>query len=107
MNAYDDVLTIHVGIGNSDDKLGQRRWHEFVTATRYAITQPTVRLLGEWYSRPDQPYQNAQFAFQADSAMVARIRPLLSRIAGDFGQDSIAWCPGVTEFLTAPDGESR
>lgn len=100
---------VYIGIGNSDDKLPQKRWAVF-----YAFVRASVRaaaraeggaVVFEGASPTSSGYQNAVWALHLpdDPAVIARLRNDLRELAGTFEQDSIAWavCP-ATDFLT-PD----
>jgi len=105
------VTTVYVSIGNSDDKLSQNQWHAYCRAVdqvfEYAARYVGSTVHGRWYSLPNEQWQNACWCieFSADMAeIVGEYRAELTRLAGVFGQESIAWaeCP-TTEFLS-PDG---
>lgn len=98
-------MIVYVSIGNSDDKLTQQEWSEFVSAVEDMLYDapdlPVMRRHGAWVSRSDAPWQNAcwcvEFAAEADALAVRRE---LRRCAADYRQDSIAWAVAETEFLT-------
>ena len=78
-----------VQIGNSDDKLGQGVWNEFINHTRKTIFNYGDHIIGEWFSSPNAPWQNACWMFEL--SLVDDLRIELRRIAADFGQESIAF----------------
>lgn len=107
------MTTVYVSIGNSDDKLSQDQWHAYCAAVDkvfdYAARYVGSTVHGRWYSLPNEQWQNACWCVEFDDGMadiVAQYQRELSRLAGVFHQDSIAWaeCP-ATEFLT-PGGAS-
>jgi len=55
------ITVLRVGRPNSDDKLSQEQWSGFVQQVRITLAQRARETHGEWYSLPDQPYQNACF----------------------------------------------
>lgn len=98
-----DLVTIYVSIGNSDDKLTQRRWRDFWRACNSAIRQHAVRVHGEWYSGPVSEWQNACWCVEVHVADVSGLKAILAGYAAAFGQDSIAWATAETEFLFRAD----
>lgn len=96
----DQLLTVYVSIGNSDDKLTQARWHEFWVAFRSVVTDRAIRVHGEWLSIGCAPYQNACICFEVPAGAVNALKTELAEVAAEFGQDSIAWAEAVTEFLS-------
>ncbi|GIH07387.1 hypothetical protein Rhe02_54540 [Rhizocola hellebori] len=107
-----DSKTIYVSIGNSDDKLTQREWADFVSDVQsdlvYALN-PYGLIHGRWLSIPDAPFQNAcwcvQFkashgdAGQTVDEHMAIAKARLAKLAKVYRQDSIAWAEAITEFI--------
>jgi hypothetical protein len=93
------VITVYVSIGNSDDKLTQRRWADFCTDV-YAELESLGQIHGDWYSLPDSPWQNACWCVEFESAERAELaREGVVGIRRNFGQDSAAWAVASTEFV--------
>src|SRR4051794_11634611 len=88
-----------VQIGNSDDKLAQARWAEFLAATEQAMTvHGQLHFAG--YSNPAKPWQNACFVVALRSVgTVHLLRDRLSALAKAYEQDSIALAVSTTEFI--------
>lgn len=110
-----------ISIGNSDDKLSQQRWSAFVATVRAIIHEGAEHgeweIHGEWFSLPDQPWQNANWCIQIEAAtevltpewqrceeIRAELRRRLQVQARLYDQDSIAWTEGRVEFLAGRDG---
>ncbi len=99
------MTAVHINIGNSDDKLSQARWAEFWSAVDRAVkttsTYPGGAVHGAWVSPSTSPWQNACWCLQlpADPLAVEALRTYLDRLRVEYGQDSIAWTPGETEFI--------
>jgi hypothetical protein len=100
------VTTVYVSIGNSDNKLDQYDWSQFLTEVDRAVSNLAqlqgVTVHGRWYSLPTEPWQNACWCFQADDActqQVTDLREWLAFLAKQFRQDSIAWAVAETEFI--------
>lgn len=115
---------VYIGIGNTDNKLTQVEWAQFVTDTRTVVQrfcaanladadgQPPAsggpQIIGDWLSAGDSPWQNACIAFtlpnDTSSANVEALQHQLARLAGRYRQDSIAWAFAPdTGFLSAQD----
>ena len=92
------IHQVYVSIGNSDDKLTQRQWCEFVAEVENVLTGHDVRMHGAWFSRPDAMWQNACWLFDAP-ANPRRMQDELINLADEYGQDSIAWSNAETTFL--------
>lgn len=94
------AVTVYASIGNSDDKLTQGEWSEYVTDFRVIMRKYADRIIGEWYSLPDSPYQNACMAIDIVTDDVETLRGQLCHLRTGYRQDSIAWAsPTETEFL--------
>ncbi len=96
--------TVHVAIGNSDNKLTQRQWFNFHHDTHRAIEAAAIEIYGAWVSPSASPYQNAGWAFQLQEGDYwrDRLRSWLSELAEQYGQDSIAWNESATELIKPP-----
>jgi hypothetical protein len=99
-------VIVYISIGNSDDKLTQRQWSDFVLVVDHALNGAVNRghaaLHGSWRSPSDAPWQNACWCIEFEAGLVAvgPLRELLAGVASDFHQDSIAWTEvKTTEFL--------
>lgn len=95
-----DLTTVYVSIGNSDDKLTQLLWSEFVEDVIQNVTEWAEQIYGVWYSEPSSPYQNACVAFSISNVVVPELRKALTTIREHYNQDSIAWAEApTTEFI--------
>lgn len=56
---------------------------------------------GAWFSRPDAAWQNACWCIDMPATwrQYDELRERMQAIAGEFGQDSIAWAEADTQFL--------
>jgi hypothetical protein len=73
---------VYVSIGNSDDRLSQSHWSGFAREVQAVVRRHAKAVVGEWYSLPDSPYQNACFAFApGDIGKAAYMQFQLSEIA--------------------------
>lgn len=99
-------MIVCFALGNSDDKLSQQVWSEFVVDAYRMVgevvkTGAQVHFAG--FSAPDVPWQNALWAIEmpADAPwLIGQLRSALADLAGRYGQDSIAWWTAEkTEFI--------
>lgn len=102
-------LTYTVQIGNSDDKLSQKRWSEFIDAVMRVIDDLQIEFPDEievhsWaYSNPAASWQNVTAVFNAPATRIVNeaVRAKLAVVAAEFEQDSIALTIGPTTFVKA------
>ena len=93
------MKTVTILIGNSDDKLSQKEWAEFVRTVSMYLTG-----VADWQfsgiSHGDAEWQNACWVvlFHTEDDF-NRVKKLISKLRNEFHQDSIAWIEGYTEFL--------
>lgn len=91
---------LYVSIGNSDDKLPQAEWSEYVTEFCRTVRNYADEIHGEWYSAADSAYQNACMAIVVIPDDVNELRDKLYMLREEFEQNSIAWAVAPeTEFI--------
>lgn len=96
------MITVYVSIGNSDDKLTQVQWAEYVERVNNAIRYPVdVQVHGWWFSHSVSQYQNTCWCFEVASQSTAMdLQEELTIIRSSYGQDSVAWAVvSGTEFI--------
>lgn len=93
------MTTVHAAIGNSDDKLSQTRWSEYVYDFRKVMTDLSTSVHGVWYSAPDQPFQNCCVAVMVNQATMPILRERLADLRKRYDQDSIALNVSDTELV--------
>jgi hypothetical protein len=96
--------TYYISIGNSDDKLTQARWAQFIYEINEEVSNvPGVRLHGEWHSLPLAPWQNACWCIEVNQerhpGTIDHLKEHMARIARYYGQTSIAWAKAEMEFI--------
>lgn len=92
--------TVYVAIGNSDNKLTQAEWAEFVKDTRAALDHYGERTYGVWFSAADVPWQNACICKEVSQREVLKLRAALREIRKHYRQDSVAFVViDTTELL--------
>ena len=101
-------MFIYISIGNSDDKLSQSGWHQFCDVIDRSVkmllaTSPMgyVVIHGNWYSKTDDPWQNACWCVEMRkregyATLLQQFREHLHNAGMRFGQDSIAWAVAET-----------
>lgn len=101
-------MTIHVAIGNSDNRLTQEEWSNYFHEVDLLVHSSAPHVYGTWLSPSESPYQNACWGFELpheaywnrDSVQVC-----LREIAGRYRQDSVSWNESDTQFLPGiPEG---
>lgn len=101
------MTTYTVSIGNSDNKLTQKEWSEFVDGLGIClrVSQAEIHFFG--FTRADGPYQSCTAVFakpEADPSAedwAESLKYHLAQLADEFRQDSIAWTQGETDFIKA------
>lgn len=98
------MIYAYVAIGNTDNKLTQQEWAEFVNRVRLLVMYWGKQTHGEWHSLPDKPWQNACWGFDIEVDRIPGLQGKLANAAADYRQDSIAWMHGGTTFITPSTG---
>lgn len=83
-------ISVRVGIGNSDNKLTQRQWADFILDARALALEYARQVLGYWFSLADQPWQNAELGWIMPASRLDALRGDLADLAEAYQQDSIA-----------------
>lgn len=91
--------TVFVSIGNSDNKLTQAEWYEFVAGVIAAMRGHCDTYLGDWYSAPFAPWQNMCCAAEVTPSNIDKLAGWLDRLRVRYKQDSIALLPGTTRLI--------
>ena len=100
------IKTVTVQIGNSDDRLSQERWSEFIDSVAGEINRwagGQVHFTG--YSNPTATWQNAAWVFNVPSDKASWLKYYLTKACREFSQDSIAWTEGETIFIRPDEQE--
>ena len=95
------MKTITIIIGNSDDKLSQLRWSNFVDAVDKSISQFNGKPQFSGGSYPDAPWQNYCWVFllSDDPNVTFCYRRQLAELRAKYEQDAVAWIEGGTVFI--------
>lgn len=92
-------MIVYVSVGNSDDRLSQLHWAEFVDEVADVLSDVEIELHGAWFSLPDARWQNACWCVEIDDRDAADTKDRLAVLAERYQQDSIAWAVAETEFV--------
>lgn len=93
------TASVVVSIGNSDDKLTQAEWSEYVKEVRRAMASRCRQMYGEWYSSGDSPFQNACFCGEFYLDTLKGLREVLTAIRIEHKQESVAFLVGEAKFI--------
>jgi hypothetical protein len=94
------MKTVTIQIGNSDDKLTQREWSEFVIEVNELVDANAANV--HFFGAPSGwlVWQNVAWVIQFDDAVVQEaFQKKLIEIRKKYKQDSVAWTEGETLFL--------
>lgn len=93
-------MTLTIQIGNSDDKLTQPEWSDFVNEIRKIIESVVDEIHFHGFSPADAKWQNACWVVAYDE--LTDVDGMLHRIKncrGAYKQDSVAVTTGETKFI--------
>lgn len=93
------MKTVTLQIGNSDDKLTQKEWSEFVIKVGALVRCYTTEVHFFACSEGARPWQNACWIFGLHNRDIFVLTERLRSIRAEFKQDSVAWTEGETEFV--------
>jgi len=91
------MKTIVIQIGNSDDKLSQSSWADYISDVNRLLFSQHIHFSGG--SAPDHPWQNYCWVIECEDDAVRLIEYKLTQIRIAHRQDSIAFTIGNTEFI--------
>lgn len=94
-------VNTYISIGNSDDRLGQAEWSRFIHEMRDLLQQfgGLLQIHGEWFSAPDQPWQNANWCVEPLTTFHQdMLKRAVRNVCMRFRQDTFAWTTGEVEL---------
>jgi hypothetical protein len=93
------VRTVTIQIGNSDDKLQQKQWSDFVYETKKAMECfcETIHFTGG--SENWAPWQNFAIVGIAHEYSIEILKKRLTQIRDNYKQDSLAFTVGETVMV--------
>jgi flagellin-like hook-associated protein FlgL len=101
----DKMKTIIIQIGNSDNKLTQKEWSEFVDEINNIINlfSDGIHFFGG--SNTWSPWQNVAWVFVLKETIwfnvpiETTLKNTIHNISVKYKQDSVAWTEGITDFI--------
>lgn len=93
--------TVVVQIGNTDNKLSQQEWSQFIKETESVLAGFVGQVHFSGGSSPDAPWQNWCFVHVSYYEHEESLKIRLKELALKFRQDSIAVTFGETQFVEA------
>lgn len=93
------MKTITIQIGNSDDKLTQKEWAQFVDAVHMSISNRCEEMHFSGGSSNNAIWQNFAWVFTCQEKHIDTLKSRISAVGGTFKQDSVAWTEGETLFI--------
>lgn len=93
------IRTITIQIGNSDDKLTQSQWAQFVFAVDMEVRARSTQVHFFGFSPADKPWQNACWVAEVEDFYYDTLKRMLQNVKDVYKQASIAWTVGETEFI--------
>ena len=91
------MKTVIIQIGNSDNKLTQKEWSEFVRCVDIYSSVTDTHFRG--VSNSDAPWQNACWVLEVEDYNYDGLKRTIGNLESEFKQDSIAWTEGITKFI--------
>lgn len=82
------MATVYASIGNSDDKLSQNEWAEYLRMFGVLMRQSSTQVYGDWFSDPRAPWQNACMAIECGDPDT--LRKALTGLRTAYKQDAVA-----------------
>ena len=93
------MKTISILIGNSDNKLTQAYWADYIAEIDNVVTNHANVIHFTGGSAYYSPYQNACFVFEIQEEKIKWLLEKVTRIRKSYSQDSVAVITGTTEFI--------
>lgn len=92
------MKTVTICIGNSDDKLRQEEWHDFVLKMNNIMKYHGVTIYFYGFSNPDLQFQNACWVIGTHDD-VNELYADITVVRKRYNQDSVAVVCGDTQFI--------
>lgn len=89
--------TITIQIGNTDDKLSQEEWSDYYEAIDRAVSLLALKLHFSGAPPSHARRQNACWVIDIDGE--DELQAIVTRTRLKYGQESVAWTKGRTEFI--------
>ena len=92
-------MTVTIQIGNTDNKLSQQEWAQYVADTRGLINRYCTAIHFFGGSSNWEVWQNVAWVFEIDESSCLKMKYELKSLRSRFLQDSIAITEGTTQFI--------
>jgi hypothetical protein len=93
------MKTVTIQIGNSDNKLGQKAWSEFIRETRQVVGRHCGQVHFDGGSNFDSPWQNVCIVAEVQAIDKQALCDALGDVRSKFYQDSAAVTFGQTKLV--------
>ncbi len=93
------MLTVSVLIGNSDDKLSQAEWAQFMCLVGRFVSDKAKHVHFAGHSDPACIWQNACWVFEISTSDIQELKETLIKVKEKYRQDSIAFVLGAAELI--------
>lgn len=93
------MKTYTILIGNSDDKLTQKQWAEFIGNLNFWIKKFCDEIHFAASSSGELPWQNYSITFECEDSKIIWIKENLIELKKQYNQQSIAIIEGITYFI--------
>lgn len=92
-------MTITIQIGNTDNKLTQQKWSQFIKSINEQLLHHAINVHFAGGSNYDQQWQNACWVIEISPEIEPGLKLSLSLLKLHFDQHSIAYTIGATQLL--------
>lgn len=92
-----EIVTVQ--IGNSDNKLSQKQWSDFIKKTRLVVSQYCGQVHFDGGSSFDSPWQNFCIVAELQSIDKQSLLDAIGDLRDEFYQDSAAVTFGETKLV--------
>jgi hypothetical protein len=93
------VKTVTIQIGNSDDKLQQKQWSDFVYETKFAVECFCEKIHFTGGAESWAPWQNFAVICVVEDDSITLLQRRLAQIRAEYKQDSLAFTVGETVMV--------
>jgi hypothetical protein len=93
------MKTVSLLIGNTDNRLSQKEWYNFVNDVKWAILCNYKSLFFLGGPPTYEEWQNVAFVFSITEDRIPLLKEKITEIRKKFNQDSAAWVEGDTQFI--------
>lgn len=92
-------MIVCIQIGNSDDKLTQKDWSDYVQRMQSIVATYAAEIHFSGTSEGSKPWQNACWVLSIPSRAIDRFEEKVVAVRERFNQESVAITTGSTRFI--------